>query len=221
MQNNHLKIQKTARYFTHGDLSETTKNIWFVCHGYGQLAEYFIKNFALLSPEENFVVAPEALSRCYLRGFQGRVGAVWMTKEDREAEIEDYIYYLNSLYHHVMHPKKVDISQVKIWIVGFSQGVATTSRWLFDGQVRFDYWLMWAGGIAHDLDFSKTEKVLKDKEVHMVYGLQDDLIEKSHFEAQMNLLMRRNFRPVITTFEGKHEIPGKALREVITKVEKS
>ena len=38
----HIKVERTARYFTLGELNEHTEQIWFVCHGYGQLAEYFM-----------------------------------------------------------------------------------------------------------------------------------------------------------------------------------
>jgi len=37
----HLTVARTARYYQLGELSSATKQIWFVCHGYGQLAEYF------------------------------------------------------------------------------------------------------------------------------------------------------------------------------------
>ena len=65
MEKHHLKVSRTARYFTLGELNEQTKNVWFVCHGYGQLAEYFIRNFEAINDGENLIVAPEALSRFY------------------------------------------------------------------------------------------------------------------------------------------------------------
>jgi hypothetical protein len=47
-------------------------------------------------------VAPEGLSRFYFEGgFHGpgsKVGATWMTREDRLAKIEDYVGYLDALH---------------------------------------------------------------------------------------------------------------------------
>src|SRR5690554_4646496 len=133
---NQLSVSKTARYYTAGTLDKKTKTIWFVCHGYGQLAKYFIQNFKVLDNGENFIVAPEALSRFYLQGFSGRVGATWMTKEDRENDIKDYNAYLSTLYKKVM--KDIPLENVKINILGFSQGVSTVCRWVVSEKIKFD-----------------------------------------------------------------------------------
>ncbi|MEZ4763957.1 MAG: hypothetical protein R3C26_12480 [Calditrichia bacterium] len=37
------------------------------------------------------------MSRFYLQSTNGRIGATWMTREDRENEIADYLAYLNNL----------------------------------------------------------------------------------------------------------------------------
>ena len=41
-QKNKLTTKKTAFYYSLGDISKA-KTIWFVLHGYGHLAKYFIK----------------------------------------------------------------------------------------------------------------------------------------------------------------------------------
>ena len=52
-------------------------------------------------------MAPEALSRFYADVTPGRhgptstVGATWMTREDRENEIRDYVAYLDEMTDHV------------------------------------------------------------------------------------------------------------------------
>ena len=96
----HIVVNKTATYHTLGD-TKTAKTIWFVLHGYGMLAEYFIKKFEPILNDETCIIAPEGLSKFYTQGFYGRVGATWMTKQDREVEIRDYINYLNQLYEYI------------------------------------------------------------------------------------------------------------------------
>ncbi|MEZ4903841.1 MAG: hypothetical protein R2822_19865 [Spirosomataceae bacterium] len=59
MQQHHLTIQRTARYFTLGALDTSTQQVWFVLHGYGQLAEFFIKKFDVLDDGKTYIIAPE------------------------------------------------------------------------------------------------------------------------------------------------------------------
>ncbi|WP_261990367.1 hypothetical protein [Hymenobacter sp. BT188] len=66
-QEHRLTVARTARYYQLGELTERTRHIWFVCHGYGQLAAYFIRHFAVLTEaNDTVIIAPEGLSRFYL-----------------------------------------------------------------------------------------------------------------------------------------------------------
>ena len=120
MDQKNISINKTARYFTLGNPNEKIETIWFLCHGYGQLANYFLKNFEILNNGKNLLVAPEGLHRFYLNGFGGRVGASWMTREDRLNDIKDYIGFLDQLYLEIVNPFKS--RNIKINVLGFSQG---------------------------------------------------------------------------------------------------
>lgn len=212
MDLHHFSIQKTARYATYGTWTKDTQSIWFVCHGYGQLAEYFIKKFDILDSKKHFVVAPEALSKFYLERFTGRVGATWMTKEDRVNEIKDYLNYLNELYSHITKGK--DINKVKVNLLGFSQGTATIARWLFDEKVKCDRLILWAGNLAHDLDFSKSEHIFQNAEVLFVYGTKDELIKQEYFEEQKKIIRDKGIQAKFITFDGKHEIDRQTLLKI-------
>jgi len=91
-------INKTARYFTLGTLSDKIETVWFVLHGYGQLAKDFIDEFSILENNTTYIIAPEAINKFYLRGFTGKIGATWLTKEDRENEIKDYNNFLENVF---------------------------------------------------------------------------------------------------------------------------
>src|SRR3954471_8166502 len=93
-----IVVPRTARYYTLGPTHGFPRELWFVCHGHGQLAGRFIKDFEPLDDGTRLIVAPEALSRYYLDSIaeqrtqkEQRVGATWMTREFREAEMADYI----------------------------------------------------------------------------------------------------------------------------------
>lgn len=94
----HIQTTRTARYYSLGSFDDDITELWFVLHGYSQRAEDFIANFIPIIREGMLIVAPEALSRFYSRGFAGEVAASWMTREDRMHEIADYILYLDTLF---------------------------------------------------------------------------------------------------------------------------
>ena len=114
-----LKISKTAHYsIAEPALFDEHNKIWMVFHGYGQLAKYFIKKFDCLVTAGDVVVALEGLSRAYINGFTGRVGASWMTKEDRLIEIEDYQAYISQIHSAVLER----FGNQKVTVLGFSSG---------------------------------------------------------------------------------------------------
>lgn len=212
MQNNTLTISKTARYSTLGSLDENTTDVWFVIHGYGQLAEFFIPKFKILDNQKAFVVAPEALSKFYLKEFSGRVGATWMTKEDRENEISDYLNYLNQLYAHVFEGKNPE--DYRINILGFSQGTATVCRWCMDGFIKYDRLILWAGFFGKGIQDIITPEKLLEKEVIAVYGTNDEFLVKIDLEAYRNDLKTAIPHLQIHTFEGGHTIVDEVLKKL-------
>ena len=131
-----------------------------------------------------------------------------MTKENRLNEIDDYLGYLNQVYEEwaVKIPEDVTSS-----VLGFSQGVATAVRWVFDQKIQFDKLIMWAGGFPPDVDFTKTESVLGNKELFFVYGLQDELIKTTQFEEEKQKMLDKKISPQVVTFDGKHELNGEIL----------
>src|SRR5881296_4496989 len=136
MEEHHITTSRTARYYTLGQLGPSTREIWFVCHGYGQLAGRFVRHFEPLAGKTRFMVAPEALSRFYLEdtavpASQRKVGATWMTREDRLREIDDYVRYLDALHAEVF--ARVERGAVTLHLLGFSQGTATACRWAARG----------------------------------------------------------------------------------------
>ena len=79
----------------------------------------------------------------------GRVVASWMTKDDRESEIEDYINYLNQVYEMIKEKNK----NVKIIAFGFSQGSSTISRWISQKNYKIDCerLILWSGSFPMDV----------------------------------------------------------------------
>src|SRR5580692_2153135 len=137
---NHIIVNKTARYYTLGELSENTGSVCLLLHGHGHNAKNFLGAFKPLWNESKLFVAPEGLNRYYLKGFSGNVGVTWMTREDRLNEIKDYIHYLDDLYEFLELEKFTGI----ITALGFSQGASTVTRWVAATAYRVDNVIVYA-----------------------------------------------------------------------------
>ena len=200
---NHIEVKRTARYYTCGNLSETTEQIWFVCHGYGQPAKSMIKHFKVLNLDKHYIVAPEALSRFYWNGFDGEIVASWMTAEDRANEIKDYVHYLNELYAQIT--SKIN-KPVQINVLGFSQGATTVSRWVGAGKVAVNRLVLWAGLFAEDLDWKTASPIFQKAAIFFVYGTKDPYIKAEYLEKAQTVMQNNHLKYKTITFEGKHEM---------------
>ena len=84
-----LEVTQKLRIVSLGKLNKNTTNIWLALHGYGQLVEYFKRHFVPLSQDTRAFLFPQGPHKFYLQGTEGRVGASWMTKEDRLIDIDN------------------------------------------------------------------------------------------------------------------------------------
>ncbi len=205
----HIQVTKTARYFTLGELNENTQEVWFVLHGYAQLASDFINDFEVLNDGTRFIVAPEGLNKFYARGFGGKPAATWMTSEDREVEIADYINYLKTLYQILNIPAHTIVK-----ILGFSQGVTTASRFIHHTTQEIDEFIIYAGEIAAELVNPISDKI-KRLPTTYITGIKDPFITPEKHQRVYELMHQLQAR--IIEFDGGHEIK----KEVLLKLNES
>jgi predicted esterase len=205
----HLRVQRTARYYTLGGASQSRRTIWFVLHGYGQLAGDFIRYFSDLATDDSLVVAPEAMNRFYLVSTEKAparerpVGASWMTREDRASEIADYIEYLDTLFDDVC--ADVEHSQAAINVVGFSQGGATATRWVTHGRARIDRLILWGSLLPPETDLSPGHP-LRRAHLTFVLGDRDHYIDEGAFTAEQARLDAAHAPYDIIRFDGGHVV---------------
>lgn len=209
----HLTVMRTARYQQLGKFSARTRRLWLVCHGYGQLAAYFVRHFAFLAEnrDDTVVIAPEGLSRFYLQGTGGRVGASWMTRDDRLAEIDDHVGFLNQLAALALAQCPAD---VEITVLGFSQGTATVSRWLSRAAFRPAHLILWAGGFPDDIAPDSARELLQGLPLTVVVGTNDEYISLAQAEQQQQQLRQHGAFAQLITFDGKHELNRTVLEKL-------
>jgi len=208
MNEHRVTVPRTARYFTLGPTA-AAREVWFVLHGYGQLAARFLNSVSSLDDGSRLLVAPEALSRFYVDA-EGRekVGASWMTREDRLAEIADYVRYLDAIAADVFG--RVARAGKSVHVLGFSQGAAAACRWAALGATPVDRLLLWGGEVPPDLELSPLAAI----PVTVVFGTQDGLITAKVAATIAQRLQASAIRHRMVPFDGGHEIVPAVLRHV-------
>lgn len=208
MNEHRLMVARSARYFTLGS-ADAAEEVWFVLHGYGQLAARFLRGFAALDNGRRLIVAPEGLSRFYVDpGEHKKVGATWMTREDRLAEIDDYVRYLDAVYGDVF--SRVGRSGRSAHVLGFSQGAATACRWAALGSAAVDRLILWSGEVPPDLDLTLLQAI----PLVFVHGRQDQFITPKVAATIAARLKEQGVRYRMVPFEGGHELTEDVLLQL-------
>jgi predicted esterase len=207
----YLNIEVKARYYSIGNFDKNTQYLIIAFHGYGQLASYFINNFENLG-EHVFVIVPEGLHRFYLNGMSGRVGASWMTKEDRLIDIENQSSYINSLLAQFGDLKSENI---KLIVLGFSQGVSTAIRWMSKSKYKPSSFIAWAGSYPIDLSDIEIRNALGDVNTMQIFGKQDPYFNEEAKNEMENWLKKHTVEVNKFEFDGGHKIDRDFLKEMV------
>ena len=213
-----IEVPRTARYYSLGAEPAAVREVWIVCHGYGQLARYFLRPFRSVVGEaapERLVVAPEGLSRFYLdhhTGAYNRVAASWMTRDDRLHEIDDQVTFLDAVLAEVTTGQ----DEIRLGVLGFSQGAATAARWVDQSPLlaarglapaRF---VAWGADLPHDLDLADAgRRWLCRSDLHLVIGTDDEYATPARTQKARERLEEAGVAYQYVSYEGGHRIvPG-------------
>jgi len=221
---NHLRVARTARYFTLGGSADcetraapagAASSVWFVLHGYSQLARDFVQYFADAASPPRIIVAPEALNRYYLLppdaapAAERPVGATWMTREDREHEIEDYVAYLDALYDALRPSLSPD---ARVEAIGFSQGAATATRWALRGRTPIARLVLWGGLLPPETPLAAPE--LRSLNLTLVAGTRDQFLSAERLDAEAQRLDAAGVPVRVIRFDGRHSLKRDVIRQL-------
>lgn len=209
-----IEVLKTARYYQLGEITNKTRNVIIACHGYGQLAKYFLKWFEEADLTNTVVIAPEGLHRFYWEGFSGKVVASWMTKEDRQNDIKDYCNYLDQLVDSLQLP-----TEVSLMGLGFSQGAATISRWAAQTNHSLNHLILWAGVFPEDVSVEDIAHNIHSP-VEILFGNEDEFYNEKNLEKLNGILTSRGLSYNFTSFVGKHKIYTEPLDNLLKNLTK-
>jgi len=210
MERKTLKFSYEGVYQLSHEPNFREKEIWICFHGYGQLTQFFMRKFMPFDREDRLFITPEGTNYQYLQNFQGRVGANWMTKHERELAITNNHQFLEQLTSQILE-KYEQIPEINV--LGFSQGAATATRWAAVWPKTIRRLLLWSGGFAQDLNFDLGKSNFKNTELYLVYGDQDEFLTEESFNKQKEILKELGKKAIIKDFSGGHELPHKVLAE--------
>jgi predicted esterase len=219
-----IEAVKTARYVVLGAPDGPAQEVWVACHGYGQLATRFARHLRPAERAGRLIAVPEALSRFYLDGAERRyerVGASWMTREAREADIADTVRYLDDVFVAVCARAGADPRAVPLGVLGFSQGTATASRWLHRSLLlrarprRVQRLVLWGGGLPPDLDPAAERAWLDDAALTFVAGEADEVVPPARVGEQVAAVRAAGVAAALRTYDGGHRLQPDLVREVM------
>ena len=201
-----LIVPRHARYAACGP-ERGASELWIACHGYGQLARSFLGGLAVLNDGRRRIVAPEGHSRYYIeldpKG-QGRVGASWMTREYREAEIADQLTYLDALVD------REHAGAAPIVAFGFSQGGATVARWALHAP-RCDRLVLWESTPPDELEPAIRAGKLATTRLTLVSGRRDTIVPHERLTSWAERARSAGANVELIEFDGGHRLDDATL----------
>ena len=206
-----IQTSKSARYFQIGKINSKTKNIWIVLHGYGMLPEYFIKKFQCIYNKETVIIAPEALNKFYLKDDYSRVGSSWMTKLERDEDIQDNINFLNSIYESI----KLNGHDINLNILGFSQGGPTATRWIINNKFKLNSLILWGCDVPNDCLTGNFKSRWDDFRLIFIIGNTDEYISEEKIKKEREKLNEYGLDYEFYSFDGGHTIDEPLLKKLI------
>lgn len=206
----HITIERRVRYAVLEPSSEPVSEVWFALHGYNQLAHRFLRHFQPIHGGGRLIIAAEGLHRQYIDHGARKVGASWMTSEDRLTDIEDYVAYLDLLYEHVFKSRDLRLD-VPVHGLGFSQGVHTLYRWVALGISRIDRAILWGGTPPPDLDLVAHRPRLSNASLQLVSGDADEFISEDVIQKHKERLKEAGVPFQSHSYKGGHRLDADIL----------
>ena len=199
-----ISISKTHKYSQLGKCSTKIDTVWIVLHGYGMLSEFFIKKFECILNEKTVVIAPEGSNRFYLNNNYSRVGASWMTKVDKEKDIEDNISFIETLYTKIVDD--IGHNNFKLKTLGFSQGGATLVRWIMSNSIKVDSLILWGSDIPQDSLTNQNKSRWSSINIKIVIGKKDEYISDENKKKVIDAVNSYGLSYKLIEYDGPHKI---------------
>ncbi|SIQ76416.1 alpha/beta hydrolase [Maribacter ulvicola] len=205
-----VTYKSTNTYETLNELNNDTKQVWIVFHGIGFLSRFFLKYFNELPKRENYIIAPQAPSKYYLKNEYKHVGASWLTKENTAQETKNLYNYLDA----VLDNEKLPLN-CKIIFFGFSQGVSIALRYLAHSKLKCSKLILYAGGIPKELKTADFDHLNSETEIVSMVGRNDEYLTPDRWIEENNklkILFGKRINNI--SFDGGHEVKKEIINQL-------
>ncbi len=211
-----FEVPRPVRTLRVGEVGPATSACWVALHGYGETARQMAERARWPFGPARVWCFPEAPARFYVtEGQAGRshadlpVGASWMTRELREADIAANHAFLDTAVARLSLP-----SGTALHVLGFSQGSATAARWAASraaaGQPPAGL-IVWGGLLPPDLPIGPGTPMAQVP-LTLVCGTRDRWIAEERFVAEVDRVHAAGQALRVRRFEGGHRFDDQVLQ---------
>lgn len=209
---------KTGRYAMIGAEPVTAQRVWFVLHGYGQLAPDILRPFDGVVPADTCVVAPEGLSRFYRDmprpdgSHLQRVGATW---DDPRGAGRRYHGCRAVVTGRARRGDGRGAAGHRYWGACVLAGRGHRDTMAGGGSCPTAAVGGVGGGLATDIDHERLRKQLAHTQVTLVAGNADPFVSEEALQLSLDRL--RSWQPtaVAQCFVGEHRLDGSVLATLL------
>ena len=123
-----------------------------------------------------------------------------------------YLNYLDQMYEHEVKPY---LNQVKLNVLGFSQGGHTASRWINHSKLSYQKLILWGSGLAHEINKEDiTMSFSKGKNI-CVIGDRDRFISSEQLIKATKRYSVIGFDHELLEYHGTHNIYPDILSQLV------
>ena len=178
------------------------KALLVALHGWGEVAERFIRPLLPLTEAGFVVVAPQAPHPFYIRQSPKRVGFTWLTQYERDRAISETNDYLSRLIAQLQEAHEIPAERV--FLLGFSQGVSMAYRFALSGTLQPAGMIACAADLPPDVD-EKLDGATPFP-VLITHSPEDTMVSPAHSDAAAARLTAAGFPVSRHDHEGGHRI---------------
>lgn len=191
----HIQTPVHGRYLTQVPHGNGPFPLLVGFHGYGEDAEANLAMMQRIPGIQRWLCcAVQALHPFYAR--DGKVGASWMTSQDREWRIRENVQYVNTVISELK--RTYPLNEVLVYF-GFSQGTGMACRAALLGQYPPSGVILLGGDIPPEYDdLSRMARILLGR------GNSDRLYPLKTWKQDVSRIEQADLEVSIATFRGGH-----------------
>ena len=105
-----------------------------------------------------------------------------------------------------------------MYLLGFSQGAATASRWAVNSSLSFDGLVLWGGYPDHEITARVASKRLSGRRIVVAHGSDDHLVTPDELSKLKGFMASRRIEAEYWQYDGGHAVQPKQFQDMEQKI---